>query len=75
MTILTYNSDLAPCDFHVLSPTRAKRALRNGYIGLMKIGGGNGYRMLNGNISTKDMKKFVPRNNKCLNKLGDYAEK
>lgn len=27
VTILTYNSDLAPCDFHVLSPTRAKRGL------------------------------------------------
>lgn len=73
MTLLTYSPDLAPCDFHVLSPTKVKRALRNGGISPMKIGRENGYRMLKGNISTKDMKKFVPRYNKCLNKLDDYA--
>ncbi|KAL2735342.1 hypothetical protein V1478_002982 [Vespula squamosa] len=75
VTLLTYSPDLAPYDFHVLSPTKVKRALQNGHISPMKIGRENGYRMLNGNISTKDMEQFVPRYDKCLNKLNDYVNK
>ncbi|KAL2730445.1 hypothetical protein V1477_016256 [Vespula maculifrons] len=59
----------------VFGPMKERRALRTGDISSMKIGRGNSYRMLKGSFSTKDMEKFVPLYNKCLNKLSDYVEK
>ncbi|KAF7401681.1 hypothetical protein HZH68_007501 [Vespula germanica] len=71
----SYSPNLALCDFQVFGPMKERRALRTGDISSMKIGRGNSYRMLKGSFSTKDMEKFMPLYNKCLNKLSDYVEK